>query len=83
MILYVNLHSSRCGACNQNADPDETFHDNRDMRGEGCGRMFTHVSSDYSDFPGLHDRIRAMRPDLIDVLPEWRNPQVEQVPADT
>lgn len=32
----------------------------------GCGAVFTQLSSHYSDFDHLYDRIREMRPDL-----EW------------
>lgn len=62
--LYINPSSSRCGKCNRNADPKETHHEMLGMVGTGCGAEFTSVSSDYSDFEGLYDRVRAMRPDL-------------------
>ena len=52
------------GACHRNADPNEKAHDMERMKGEGCGAVFTAVSSNYTDFAGLYDRIREMRPDL-------------------
>ena len=45
--LYVGGWSSRCGACNGNADPNETHHINEYMQGEGCGAEYTNVVEDF------------------------------------
>jgi hypothetical protein len=68
--LFVNKSESRCGACNGGADPTEESHITLtgwravNDRMQGCGVEFTDVSSDYVNFPGLYDAIKAMRPDL-------------------
>lgn len=76
-VLYIDTTSSTCGACNLEADPYEKAHTSRlgwtaanspsdsPLR-MGCGAVFTQLSSHYSDFDHLYDRIREMRPDL-----EW------------
>lgn len=70
--LYINLSDSRCGACNRSALPMDKRHETPcgyDQH-DGCGALFTAVSTDYFGVAGLHDRIREMRPDLplVDVL---------------
>lgn len=65
-VLYIDPSSSSCGACGENADPDEKQHDT--ILGytpePGCGAVFTHVGSHYS-YPTIDQAARAMRPDLI------------------
>lgn len=62
--LFIDTDRSYCGACNKNADPNETHHVMEVMQGDGCGAEFTELSSHYMDFEGLHRSIRKMRPDL-------------------
>ncbi len=68
--LFINKSESRCGECNKGCDPYEESHItllgwhavNDNMK--GCGAIFTEVSSDYINFPGLDVAIQEMRPDL-------------------
>lgn len=60
-ILHINRSDSRCGACGKNADPAENAHTMTTMHGVGCGATYVAVSSNYF---GMEDRVRAMRPDL-------------------
>jgi len=64
VTLYINTTSSRCGACNRNADPSETEHIMVRMQGVGCGAKFEALSTDYYDFEGLYAIVQGMRPDL-------------------
>ena len=66
--LFINISDSRCGNCGKDADPYAEAHDRKLgwNPGEGCGAVFTHLSSDYV---GFEDRVRKMRPDLIFVDP--------------
>lgn len=63
--LYINLFSSRCGACGNGVDPEAQTHEMVlgawGVPGPGCGARFTEVSSDYA---GTADRVKQMRPDL-------------------
>ena len=59
--LYIDISSSRCGACGRNADPHESAHLNANMDGEGCGAVYTGLASNYV---GFEERLVAMRPDL-------------------
>jgi hypothetical protein len=67
--LIIGTFGSTCGGCGRGADPYEpTHHTIRcygpDNGAEGCGAVWSKVTSNYSDSAGLHDRIRKMRPDL-------------------
>ena len=68
--LYINKSESRCGACNKGADFYEESHITLtgwaavNDRMKGCGAEFDSLSSDYSDWGGLYDELRLMRPDL-------------------
>jgi hypothetical protein len=62
--LFINRFDSICGACNKAADPYEKAHTTRLGYGDdktGCGAVFTAVSSNYA---GVGERIKNMRPDL-------------------
>lgn len=61
VVLTVNRSDSRCGACNRNADPGELAHTMANMRGEGCGAAFTHITTGYL---GAEESVRLRRPDL-------------------
>lgn len=68
-ILEVSGFSSRCGTCGQSADPHEETHGTMLGYGAtngqpGCGVRWTHIASYYA-YPGMADRLKAMRPDLI------------------
>ena len=63
--LIINHWESRCSACKKNADPAEDAHYMRRMDGDGCGAVYIDVSSDYF---GMEDNLRKMRPDLAVVL---------------
>lgn len=65
-VLYIDTSSSSCGACGENADPDEKQHDTvlGYVPAPGCGAFFTHVGSHYSGEP-FHTGAQIMRPDLI------------------
>jgi len=67
--LYIDPSRSTCGGCGQGANPKELCHDtvfeySPDSGRPGCGQRYVFVSSNYTDFEGLHARVRAMRPDL-------------------
>lgn len=62
--LIINHFNSRCGECGRAALPYESAHLTKpgyNYSGPGCGAVFTTVSSDYT---GLDDIIKGMRPDL-------------------
>lgn len=67
-VLFINRSDSRCGKCNQNADPHAVLH--HEVRGHtrGCGALFTAVSSDYM---GMDSAVQAMRSDL-----PWLDPSI-------
>lgn len=49
-ILYINRSSSKCGACNHSAFPQENSHITRGGLGpdrKGCGVVWDGVSSEY------------------------------------
>lgn len=65
--LFINHWNSRCGNCGRDADPGEKSHVTPMGYGrppEGCHMTWEFVSSDYTDGNGLHEAIKAMRPDL-------------------
>ena len=76
-ILFINRSESRCGSCNGGADPHELEHKTllgwraTDDWMEGCGEKFIAVSSDYW---GIETDVKAMRPDLPYVGPEYLEP---------
>jgi hypothetical protein len=50
--LVVNRSDSRCGACGEGANPNERTHSrilNWGDKGPGCGAVWTHVTSDYTN----------------------------------
>lgn len=68
VILNIDTWSSRCMSCGGGADPNENAHDSllgysvaRDAK--GCGKTFTHVTSDYAGPAGARG-VTVMRPDL-------------------
>jgi hypothetical protein len=69
--LVINLSSSRCGACGLAANLHEKTHVSvpgygpEELRGEGCGVEWTHVTSDYVG-DGVKHASMSLRPDL-----EW------------
>lgn len=67
--LVINVSDSRCGACDKPADPRSMTHDRvlGYHPGPGCGERFVFVTSDYFGVDGLHERVKAMRPDLVPV----------------
>lgn len=72
VILDIGTWSSKCLACGKGADPAEECHDRRlgyrsKVGEKGCGKKFTHVTTDY-----LHavDLVKSMRPDLEYIDPE-------------
>lgn len=67
--LFVFLSASECGECGANADPKERRHLMRDMQGEGCGALFTAITTPYIPDGDIHESIQAMRPDLPFVFP--------------
>jgi len=68
--LIIGGWESRCNACGDQADPEETGHDT--VLGVpagtkfGCGTTWTHVYHDYKYLDGLTPLFRN---DLIEVLP--------------
>jgi len=63
VTLIINRSDSRCGGCGASASPYEDAHVSRlgYTPGKGCGEPWDSVSSDYF---GMDDSIKAMRPDL-------------------
>lgn len=74
-LLIVSLNSSKCGACNRNADPMEERHEMAVMKGEGCGALFTQITTSY---PDAEEATRNMRPDLDFVGGWFREPPVQE-----
>lgn len=62
--LYIDRSRSECGACHGNASPWEAAHLNENMQGEGCGVIYTEVSTHCFGLPDLVERIKEMQPDL-------------------
>jgi len=68
--LYINKSESRCGYCSGGCDPYEEYHitllgwSAYNDKMDGCGALFTEVSSDYVGMPDLVKHIKEMRPDL-------------------
>jgi hypothetical protein len=66
--LIINRSDTKCGNCGKGADPYAESHDvilgyPPIGGGPGCGVRWAQVRSDYT---GMEDRCREMRPDL-----EW------------
>ena len=73
--LFINQSDAFCGDCNKPADSKEAGHYTipgfwKREDEEGCGAVYTHVGSHYSDTDDgwFYKAIQAMRPDL-----EWDN----------
>jgi hypothetical protein len=66
--LIVMRSSSKCGACGNSADPDETRHYRAPgwgIRETGCGAQFTAITTDAATLDGRwRGALGAMRPDL-------------------
>lgn len=72
LVLYIDRSSTECGVCRHSADPRETSHLTRLGLGadrRGCGVRWTHVSSNYV---GMDDTVKEMRPDLPFLGPSLR-----------
>lgn len=70
LVLFINRSDTQCGVCGHSADPRETSHLTRLGLGDdrrGCGVRWNAVSSDYV---GMDDVVKDMRPDLPFVSPE-------------
>jgi hypothetical protein len=60
--LVIGTYSSRCSACGGNADPAETHHTMRVMRGTGCGAEFTERVHTYARvMSGAIDAVHLQR----------------------
>lgn len=63
--LIINRSDSQCSNCGKGANPNAKHHTEVLGYGpasEGCGQLFTHVTSNYY---GMRDVCEVMRPDLI------------------
>jgi len=65
--LVINLSDSKCGNCGKSCNPEAKTHDinygyDMEVNGtKGCGCRYEYVTSDYT---GMEDRVKEMRPDL-------------------
>jgi hypothetical protein len=67
--VIVGPSRSTCAECGRGADWRAKAHDTiveygPDTGKPGCGAVWTHVDSDYTDFSGLYESIKNGRPDL-------------------
>lgn len=73
--LIIDTWSSHCSNCGSDSvDPTETHHftsyqSYTQPQRAGCGELYTETSSNYT---GLEDNIRAMRPDLPYTGHSWK-----------
>jgi hypothetical protein len=78
-LLIIDRVESMCDACGVNCDPHEKSHKTNlgwspEVRAQpGCGAVYTQVTSNYI---GMDDVIKAMRPDL-----EWVS-QFDRIPRE-
>lgn len=69
--LAINPSNSECCNCGKGADWRSKTHDwvygyfEGSGTISGCGIEWTHLTSHYTNFDGLHDTIKKMRPDLV------------------
>jgi hypothetical protein len=74
-VLMISGYSSRCGRCRGGTKPTATRHlavvDGNPERRQGCGALFTAVSTDQLGPARSLAAVAQQRPDLPIVIPEW------------